>query len=287
MKIIECPRDAWQGLQHYIPVNNKARYLNTLLKIGFDTLDFGSFVSPRIMPQVRDTAELISLLDLKATSTRLLSIVANEKGAELAAAFPEIDFLGYPFSVSETFQIRNTHRTMAESLTVVKQIMNIAVKSQKTVVIYLSMGFGNPYGDAWHPDIIAEWVEKLHSEGITIFSLSDTVGIAAPEDITYLFSSLTSAFPQLEFGAHFHATPADWKSRIRAAYESGCRRFDGSIAGYGGCPMAQNELVGNIATENLLAYFKEAGETVLFNEQYLKEALELFPLTISPLSGEI
>lgn len=282
MKIIECPRDAWQAIPHYIDVRKKARYINELLKIGFDTIDFGSFVSPKIMPQVRDTAEVLSLLDLSSTATRLLSIVASEKGAETASAFSEIQDIGYPFSVSETFQIRNTHRTMSESVEIVRKIQNIALKKEKNLVLYLSMGFGNPYGDYWHPDIITEWVEKLSTEGILTFALADTTGLAAHEDIKYLFSSLTSAFPHLEFGAHFHAMPNKWKIKIETAYLAGCRRFDGSIAGYGGCPMAQNDLVGNVPTENLLEYFTAEGENLNFDRKKLEETLQLFPQTISP-----
>lgn len=281
MKLIECPRDAWQAIPHYIDIEQKARYINTLLKVGFDTIDFGSFVSPKIMPQVRDTAEVLSKLDLSSTHTRLLSIVANEQGAAKAASFSEISYIGYPFSVSETFQIRNTHRTMGQSLEIVKNIQAIASINNKHLVIYLSMGFGNPYGDYLHPDIVIEWVEKLSVEGISIFSLADTTGIAATEDITYLFESLTEAFPQLEFGAHFHAAPNEWKNKIDAAYRSGCKRFDGSIAGYGGCPMAQNDLVGNVPTEKLLEYFAAKGEYLKYDQPMLEKAMLLFPEIIS------
>lgn len=280
-KIIECPRDAWQAIHNYIPVEKKALYINKLLEIGFDTIDFGSFVSPKIMPQMKDTAELISYLDLTHTSTRLLSIVANEKGAEIACSFPEIQDIGYPFSLSDTFQIRNTHKTMEESVGVISSIQNMAVKSDKKAVLYLSMGFGNPYGDYWHPDLLTNWVTKLSAEGITTFSLSDTIGLAIPKDITYLFQTLQATFPELEFGAHFHSTPNGWFEKIDAAYQAGCRRFDSSISGFGGCPMAQDELVGNIPTEKLLGYLNENQDSFTFDQSRLKEAISLFSQTIN------
>lgn len=257
MKIVECPRDAMQGLHEFIPTVEKARYLNTLLKVGFDTLDFGSFVSPKAIPQMRDTAEVLDLLDLANTSTKLLAIVANRRGAVSAASFADIDVLGYPFSISETFQLRNTNATIEESLDRVKVIQEICLAQNKTLLIYISMGFGNPYGDVWNVEIVQEWVEKLAKLDITIFQLSDTIGVAEPANIQYLYSNLIPANPDIEIGAHFHTTPDTWEEKVVAAYDSGCRRFDGTIRGFGGCPMAQNKLVGNMPSENLITFAQE------------------------------
>lgn len=257
MKIIECPRDAMQGLHDFIPTTEKARYLNTLLQVGFDTLDFGSFVSPKAIPQMRDTAEVLGQLDLENTATKLLAIVANKRGALSAASFPEVDVLGYPFSISETFQLRNTNATIEESLDRVKVIQEICLQHNKTLLIYISMGFGNPYGDVWNVEIVQEWVEKLAKLDITIFQLSDTIGVAEPANIQYLFNNLIPSNPNIEIGAHFHTTPDTWEEKIVSAYESGCRRFDGTIRGLGGCPMAQNKLVGNMPSENLVSFAKE------------------------------
>lgn len=255
VKIIECPRDAMQGIKEFIPTQKKANYINSLLGVGFDTIDFGSFVSPTAIPQMRDTAEVLSLLDLSETSSKLLSIVANTRGARDAASFEEINYLGFPFSISENFQMRNTHKTIEESIEVLAEILNIASKSNKEVVTYLSMGFGNPYGDPWNIDIVAKWTERLSTMGVKILSLSDTVGSATPKDIDYLFSHLIPAYSQIEFGAHLHTTYDSWYEKINAAYLSGCHRFDGAIKGYGGCPMAKDELIGNMPTEKLLSYF--------------------------------
>lgn len=257
MKIIECPRDAMQGLHDFIPTVEKAKYLNTLLKVGFDSLDFGSFVSPKAIPQMRDTAEVLGQLNLANTKTKLLAIVANKRGAVNAASFPEVDVLGYPFSISETFQLRNTNATIEESLERVKVIQEICVNHNKTLLIYISMGFGNPYGDYWNVEIVQKWVEQLAKLGITIFQLSDTIGVAEPANIQYLFSNLIPANPNIEIGAHFHTTPDTWEEKIVAAYDSGCRRFDGTIKGFGGCPMAQNKLVGNMPSENLITFARE------------------------------
>jgi hydroxymethylglutaryl-CoA lyase len=257
IKIIECPRDAMQGLKTFIPTETKARYINHLLKTGFDTIDFGSFVSPKAIPQMRDTAAVLAQLNLDETNTKLLAIVANRRGAEDAAQFEEINYLGYPFSISETFQLRNTNATIEESVERVKVIQEICVKHSKKIVLYISMGFGNPYGDPWNVEIVQKWVDILNDLGIEIFQLSDTIGVAKPESITYLFSELIPAYPGLEFGAHFHTTPTTWKEKIAAAYESGCMRFDGAIKGYGGCPMAKDELTGNMPTENLIYFFEE------------------------------
>ncbi len=255
VKIIECPRDAMQGIKDWIPTAEKAQFIQSLLSCGFDTIDFGSFVSPRAIPQMRDTAELLSALDLSKSKSKLLSIVANVRGAQDAVRFTEIDYLGYPFSISENFQMRNTHKTIAQSLDQLNEILNIADSNNKVVVAYLSMGFGNPYGDPWNLEIVAEWTEKLASMGVTIISLSDTIGSSNPEIITYLFTELISKYPHIEFGAHLHTTKNKWHEKISSAFQAGCRRFDGAIQGFGGCPMAKDELTGNMPTEKLLSYF--------------------------------
>lgn len=253
MKLIECPRDAIQGIKHFIPTEKKIKYINLLLKSNlFDTIDFGSFVSPKAIPQMADTAEVVQGLDLSRTKAKLLAIIANERGAMESCKFEQISYLGYPFSISETFQLRNTNATIAESLERVKSIQEITEKANKQLVIYISMGFGNPYGDEWNAEIAIKWVDELQKLGIKIFSLSDTVGVATPESIQYLFENLIPKYPDLEFGAHLHTTPFTWQEKVDAAYNAGCRRFDGAILGYGGCPMAADELVGNMPMENLL-----------------------------------
>ncbi len=244
-----------QGIKDWIPTELKVQYIQSLLRCGFDTIDFGSFVSPKAIPQMQDTAEVLSKLDLSKTRSKLLAIIANERGAEDAVKHPEIDYLGYPFSISENFQMRNTHKTIAESLVLLQNILNLADKNNKEVVAYLSMGFGNPYGDPWNVDIVGEWTEKLASMGVKILSLSDTVGSSTPEIISYLFSNLIPKYPHIEFGAHLHTTPTAWFEKVDAAYNSGCRRFDGAIQGFGGCPMAKDELTGNMPTEKMLSYF--------------------------------
>ena len=275
IKLIECPRDAMQGIVPFIPTAQKAAYLNLLLKVGFDTLDFGSFVSPKAIPQMRDTAEVLGLLDLAETHTGLLAIVANVRGAQEATGYPEIRYLGYPFSVSETFQLRNTNAGLLESLDRVAEIQEICVSANKQLVLYLSMGFGNPYGDVWNAGIVQQWVERLDTLGIRIFQLSDTIGVATPESIRYLFNSLVKAFPPLEIVAHFHTTPNTWREKVEAAYESGCRRFDGAVRGFGGCPMARDELTGNMPTENLIAFFEERGEALSLDLNLFAEALQM------------
>ena len=256
VKIIECPRDAMQGIKtHFISTEKKALYINSLLKVGFDTIDFGSFVSPKAIPQMRDTAAVLSKLDLSRTESKLLAIIANMRGANDASQFEEIDYLGYPFSISENFQMRNTHKTIQESIETLDTILNIADKSKKEVVAYLSMGFGNPYGDPWDIEIVGKWTEKLSSMGVKILSLSDTIGSSTPKVIDYLFSNLISHYKNIEFGAHLHSTPDKWHEKVDAAYKAGCNRFDGAIKGYGGCPMAKEELTGNMPTEKLLSYF--------------------------------
>ena len=281
VKIIECPRDAMQGIKsHFISTDRKALYINSLLKVGFDTIDFGSFVSPKAIPQMRDTADVLAKLDLSKTNSKLLAIIANYRGAEDAVQFEEIDYLGYPFSISENFQMRNTHKTIDESIVTLDKILNLADKSKKEVVAYLSMGFGNPYGDPWNVDIVASWTEKLSSMGVQILSLSDTVGTSTPDVIDYLFSNLIPQYPKIEFGAHLHTTPDKWFEKVDAAFKAGCLRFDGAIKGYGGCPMAKDELTGNMPTEKLLSYFTaEKTETnvkpMSFESAYNK-ALEVF-----------
>jgi hydroxymethylglutaryl-CoA lyase len=255
VKIIECPRDAMQGIKTFIPTDKKAQYINSLLGVGFDTIDVGSFVSPKAIPQMRDTADLLNQLDLSHSRSKLLAIVANARGAQQAADFDEIEYLGFPFSISEIFQMRNTAKTMAESVNVLEQIIAIASKSGKKVVCYLSMGFGNPYGDPWNVDIVSKWTEKLVQMGVEIISLSDTIGCASPTTISYLFSNLIPMYPDVEFGAHLHTTYSTWYEKVHAAYTSGCLRFDGAIQGFGGCPMAKDELIGNMPTEKLLSYF--------------------------------
>ena len=255
VKIIECPRDAMQGIKDWIPTAEKAQFIQSLLSCGFYTIDFGSFVSPRAIPQMRDTAELLSALDLSKSKSKLLSIVANVRGAQDAVRFTEIDYLGYHFSISENFQMRNTHKTINQSLDQLNEILNIADSNNKVVVAYLSMGFGNPYGDPWNLEIVAEWTEKLASMGVRIISLSDTIGSSTPDTITYLFSELISKYPTIEFGAHLHTTKDKWHEKIDSAFHAGCKRFDGAIQGFGGCPMAKDELTGNMPTEKLLSYF--------------------------------
>ncbi len=255
VKIIECPRDAMQGIKTFIPTANKVTYIQSLLRVGFDTIDFGSFVSSKAIPQMQDTADVLAQLDLSQTQSKLLAIIANTQGAEAACAFPEIQYLGFPFSISENFQMRNTHKTISQSLVSLQEILNLADAKNKQVVAYLSMGFGNPYGDPWNTQIVGEWTEKLATMGVKIVSLSDTIGSSTPEMISYLFSNLIPSYPAIEFGAHLHTTPDSWFDKIDAAYKAGCRRFDGAIQGFGGCPMATNHLTGNMPTEKLLSYF--------------------------------
>ena len=281
VKIIECPRDAMQGIKsHFIPTEKKALYINSLLKVGFDTIDFGSFVSPKAIPQMRDTAEVLSKLDLSSTPTKLLAIIANIRGANDASQFEEIDYLGYPFSISENFQMRNTHKTIEQSIQTLDEILNISEKVNKKVVAYLSMGFGNPYGDPWNIDIVANWTEKLSKMGVEILSLSDTIGSSTPDVISYLFSNLIPQYPNIEFGAHLHTTPDKWHEKVSSAYRSGCLRFDGAIKGYGGCPMAKDELTGNMPTEKLISYFTAEKADINIKpmsfESAYNKALEVF-----------
>jgi hydroxymethylglutaryl-CoA lyase len=280
IKIIECPRDAMQGIKTFIPTHLKAFYIQSLLRVGFDTIDFGSFVSPKAIPQMQDTAELLASLDLSQTKSKLLAIIANTQGAATASGFKEIQYLGFPFSISENFQMRNTHKTIAESLITLQEILNIADKTNKEVVAYLSMGFGNPYGDPWDVEIVGEWTEKLAGMGVKILSLSDTIGSSTPEIIDYLFSNLIPKYPKIEFGAHLHTTPDKWFEKTDAAYKAGCRRFDGAIQGFGGCPMAKDDLTGNMPTEKLLSYFTaqkvSTGTSPMGFESSYNEATKLF-----------
>lgn len=280
VKIIECPRDAMQGIKTNIPTAQKVRYIQALLGCGFDTIDFGSFVSPKAIPQMADTAEVLAQLDLSKTRSKLLAIVANVRGAEDACAHPEIQYLGYPFSISENFQMRNTHKTIAESVSVLQEVLELADKHNKEVVTYISMGFGNPYGDPWDVDVVGEWTEKLAAMGAKILSLSDTVGSSTPEVIDYLFSNLIPKYPEIEFGAHLHTTPTKWHEKVDAAYKAGCRRFDGAVQGFGGCPMAKDELTGNMPTEKMLSYFTSVKSNTQVNwmvfEAAYNKATELF-----------
>jgi hydroxymethylglutaryl-CoA lyase len=274
IKLTECPRDAMQGIHDFIPKEIKAAYINLLLQVGFDTIDFGSFVSAKAIPQMQDTVEVLRKLDLSTTKSKLLAIIANYRGAEEAAQHEEITYLGYPFSISETFQLRNTNTTIHQAFDTVKRINELCADKKKQLLVYLSMGFGNPYGDEWNVGIIQQWTEKMVSEGIPIIALADTVGVASAEQISDIYPALTRNFPSTEFGLHLHSTPADWHPKIEAAYKSGCIRFDTALKGYGGCPMAADELTGNIATENLISYLQSQNEPLELNFDKLSEALE-------------
>lgn len=258
LKIIECPRDAMQGIKEFIPTASKVAYINQLLKVGFDTIDFGSFVSPRAIPQMKDTPLVMDQLDLSNTKSKLLSIVANQRGAEKALAFEAIDYLGYPFSISETFQQRNTNTSIEGSLIRLDNICNQVAKANRKIVIYLSMGFGNPYNEPWHPDLIIEWAEKLNQKfDVEILALSDTIGVATPPIIKDVLNTIIPALPHVEIGVHLHTTQDTYAEKVAAAYKAGCRRFDGAIRGFGGCPMAKDDLVGNMPTEKMIAWMDE------------------------------
>jgi len=283
VKIIECPRDAMQGLRDFIPTETKTAYINQLLKVGFDTIDFGSFVSPKAIPQMRDTAEVLKGLELNESKSKLLAIIANERGASDACSFDEIQYLGYPFSISEQFQQRNTNSSIEESLKRVEAINELANSRSKELVVYISMGFGNPYGEEWSPEIAIHWSKRLNDLfGIKIISLADTIGVSDPENIDHLFSALIPALPELEFGAHLHTNPASWHEKVDAAYKSGCRRFDVAIKGFGGCPMAKDDLVGNMATENLVSYLSDRDIKIGFDlEEFsasIEHAASVFPI---------
>lgn len=274
IKLTECPRDAMQGITKFIPTELKAAYINLLLQVGFDTVDFGSFVSPKAIPQMQDTAEVLKMLDMSNSSSKLLAIIANYRGAADAAKYKEITYLGYPFSVSETFQQRNANTSINVAFDTVKQINELCSTSGKQLLVYLSMGFGNPYGDEWSIEILLYWAGKLIAEGIGILALSDTIGVATPEQISSIYPALCNQFPQTEFGLHLHSTPDTWREKIEAAYKSGCRRFDTALKGYGGCPMAKDDLTGNIATENVVTYLQSQNEDMGLNLDRLKDAME-------------
>ena len=275
VKIIECPRDAMQGIIEFIPTKKKIEYLNALLKVGFNTLDCGSFVSEKSIPQMADTKLIIPHLKLEDTDTKLSVIVANTRGAEEATEFDEITYIGYPFSISETFQQRNTNCSIEESLMRVEEIMNICECSGQTFVCYISMAFGNPYGDFYDAALVEHWVDRLLEIGVNKFSISDTIGVATPEVITNVFSVLSEDFPEIGFGAHFHTTPTTWKEKVEAAWNAGCTRFDGAIKGFGGCPMATDKLTGNMPTENLLAYFDERNIEHGLNKEAFIDAMSI------------
>lgn len=275
LKLTECPRDAMQGLHDFIPTDVKVNYINQLLTVGFDTIDFGSFVSPKAIPQMKDTAEVLKKLDLKDSNSKLLAIIANERGAKDAFHFEEIDYLGFPFSISETFQQRNTNSSIEESLKRVEAIQNGCLKNNKQLVVYISMAFGNPYGDVWHPDVVAEWTEKIVGLGVSKLALSDTIGVSSPENISSLFSQLIPEFSNTRFGAHLHTTPHTWEEKVVAAYENGCREFDGAIKGFGGCPMAADKLTGNMPTEKMVDFFTEKKVETGLNIELFSDSVHL------------
>ena len=275
LKLIECPRDAMQGWKNFIPTGKKIEYINQLLKVGFDTIDFGSFVSPKAVPQMADTREVIEKLKIKDGKTKLLAIVANVRGAKEAAAFEKINYLGFPFSVSPTFQMRNANSTMEESLERVKEIKNICDRNDKELVIYISMAFGNPYGDEYNEGIVLKWIKKIVGEGIGIISLADTVGLANASQVSSLVNKVISQFPDLETGVQLHSTNVNWKQKIDAALQNGCMRFDGALKGFGGCPFAEDELVGNMNTELMIPYFMQMGFLKNINKTELLKASQM------------
>lgn len=275
MKIIECPRDAMQGIDKFIPTVEKAKYINQLLQVGFDTIDFGSFVSPKAIPQLRDTSEVLGMLDLAQTDTKLLAIVANTRGAKQAAQFDSIAYLGFPLSISETFQQRNTNKSIGEALNLVAEIQELCKKHNKVLVTYISMGFGNPYKDPYDASIVSQFVDILATLDIEVVSLADTIGVSKPEQITFLFSELKKKFPKIELGAHLHSNPATSLEKIEAAFNAGCNRFDGALKGWGGCPMAEDDLVGNLATETILDFLTTQNAKPQLNEEALAESLRM------------
>ncbi|MBL7851012.1 MAG: hydroxymethylglutaryl-CoA lyase [Cyclobacteriaceae bacterium] len=275
MKIIECPRDAMQGMEPFIPTEDKVRYLNQLLQVGFDTLDAGSFVSPKAIPQMRDTAEVFDQLDLSTTQTKILAIVANTRGAEEACRHPAVTYVGFPLSLSETFQQRNTNKSIPQALDTLNEIQDLCVQSGRTLVTYLSMGFGNPYGDPYDADIVSRFTDILNILQVRIISLADTIGVATPDQISMLFSRLAGDFPGIEFGAHLHSQPASAREKVEAAVRAGCRRFDGALLGFGGCPMAKDELVGNVATEVIIQCLTDLGAPPKLNATALARSLEM------------
>lgn len=281
MKIIECPRDAMQGLTEFIPTEKKIVYINQLLEVGFDTIDFGSFVSPKVIPQMRDTDEVLESLNWRTSTSRLLAIVANTRGAETACKQEGVHYLGFPLSISETFQQRNTNKSIAEALNTVSEIQDLCTSTNKELVCYISMGFGNPYGDPYDVKVVEQFVDILNTLGVQVISLADTIGVSTPENITYLFSRLTERFPTLELGVHLHSTPQTAMEKIEAAYKAGCKRFDGAIKGFGGCPMAKDDLVGNLATETIIKYLSSQNDSPALNYAAFQKSLaladEIFP----------
>jgi hydroxymethylglutaryl-CoA lyase len=275
IKLIECPRDAMQGWKNFIPAKKKIAYINSLLKVGFDTIDFGSFVSPKAIPQMADTKEVARSLVSGASSSKLLAIIANKRGAEEASEFEQISYLGFPFSVSETFQFRNTNASIAESLRRVEAVQNLCVNKKKKLVIYISMGFGNPYGEHYNEEIVFGWVEKLVALDIEIISLADTVGVATPEQVYDMTSYLVESLPGTEIGVHLHSTYQNWQQKLEAAVRAGCKRFDGALKGIGGCPMANDELVGNMNTEWMINYFENKELNTGINKEALAESIRL------------
>jgi hydroxymethylglutaryl-CoA lyase len=271
IKLIECPRDAMQGWKRQIPTQKKIEYINALLKVGFDTIDFGSFVSPKAVPQMADTKEVITKIEILNSKTKLLAIIANLKGAEDAVVYDTITYLGFPFSISETFQQRNTNSSIKESLHRVEEIQNLCIKNHKELVIYISMGFGNPYGDAYNEDVVGYWVDKIAAIGIDIISIADTVGLATHEQVFSILNTLIPKYPSVEIGAHLHSSPLNWKEKITAAVNAGCKRFDGALKGIGGCPFADDELVGNMDTELMIPYFEEMKLLAGINAEALGE----------------
>jgi|TARA_Y100000385_G_scaffold240261_1_gene256038 hydroxymethylglutaryl-CoA lyase len=276
MKLIECPRDAIQGFSKHISTANKIEYFNELLKVGFDTLDIGSFVSKKKIPQLADTSEIIKNIKIDNSITKLLVIVGNERGAKEAVSFDEITYLGFPFSISETFQKRNINSSIKDSLIRLEKIQNICLKNNKKLVTYFSMAFGNPYDDEWSTYIVAHWVEKLLKEfGINILSLSDTIGSSTPKVISWLFKKLIKEFPDVEFGAHLHSSPDNYLEKLQSAYDAGCKRFDGSILGIGGCPMAKDDLLGNMATEKMIEFLESKSEKLKLNKDSIQKSLNI------------
>ena len=272
IKLIECPRDAMQGWPHFIPTSKKIEYINALLKVGFDTIDFGSFVSPKAIPQMADTAEVISKIEILNSKTKLLAIIANERGAQDAVAYDEISYLGFPFSVSQTFQKRNTNSTIEESFARVEEIQNLCIKNKKELVVYISMGFGNPYGDVYNEELVFDWVNKMAAIDIKIISLADTVGLATAEQVENATKYLVDSLPEIEIGVHLHSSMENRKAKLDAALQAGCKRFDGALKGIGGCPMAGNDLVGNMDTEFMISYFEQQGLEININNEALKDA---------------
>jgi len=279
--VTECPRDAMQGIHEFIPTELKINYLNALLKVGFDRLDFGSFVSPKAIPQLADTKEVLAGLDLSGP-TKLLAIIANLRGATEASSFEHISFLGYPFSVSETFQRRNTNSGIADSFVTVQQIQEQAMKSCKELLVYISMAYGNPYGDDWNSDVVIDWISKLKNTGIKKIALADTVGLANAKEVAYLTSAVIKEFPDIEVGAHLHCKPGNWHDKVAAAFDAGCRHFDAAIKGLGGCPMAEDDLVGNLATENLIQYLNQKNVETLIKPVEFNNAMSVSNLVFLP-----